>query len=223
MYQIELSYCKKAINKLLITLLLIIILDIILLIILFAGDIIMNDILKDIIIGIISGVIPSIAVTIFIYFKFLKTIPEETEKRINVLLNERLSYETTQHEGTMKALNPDNSQLSLDHRDINKNLSRLNEKITSYETEKKAQYSILDMQGKNIVNSIETLNAFSTLYQETNEKVTQLKALNLHLEEELVKSKKEIQKLEEKNLKLRIENKELSQNRDVRREDFLDL
>lgn len=113
MYRIELTSYKKARKHLLIALLSIILIDIILIAVLLMlnGDIIMNDILKDIIIGIVSGVIPSIAVTIFIYYKFLKSIPEDTEKKINALLNERLSYETTQHEGTMRALNPDNSFL----------------------------------------------------------------------------------------------------------------
>lgn len=123
----------------------------------------------------------------------------------------------------MRALNPDNSQLSLDHRDINRNLIQLNEKINSYETEKKAQYNLLDNNGKNIANSIETLNAFSALYQQTNKKLIMLESLNDRLTKEMEDSKKEIQLLEGKNLKLSMQIKELSQNRDIRRDDSLYL
>lgn len=224
MYQIELNYCKKSRKKLIIALSAIILIDIILIVILICdGGIVVNDVFKDIIISIISGVLPSIAVTIFIYYKYLKKIPEETEAKINQLLNERLNYETTQHGETMRALNPDNSQLSHDHRDINRNLIQLNEKINSYEIEKKAQYNLLDNNGKNIANSIETLNAFSALYQQTNKKLIMLESLNDRLTKELEDSKKEIQLLEEKNLKLSMQIKELSQNRDIRRDDSLYL
>lgn len=224
MYQIELNYCKKSRKKLIIALSAIILIDIILIVILICdGGIVVNDVFKDIIISIISGVLPSIAVTIFIYYKYLKKIPEETEAKINQLLNERLNYETTQHGETIRALNPDNSQLSHDHRDINRNLIQLNEKINSYEIEKKAQYNLLDNNGKNIANSIETLNAFSALYQQTNKKLIMLESLNDRLTKELEDSKKEIQLLEEKNLKLSMQIKELSQNRDIRRDDSLYL
>lgn len=224
MYRIELSYLKKARNKLLISLLFMITIAIILITILvFDGDIIMNDILKDIIISIISGTISSTAISIFIYFKYLKSIPEETEKKINNLLNERLSYETTQHEGTMRALNPDNAHLSLDHREINKNILHLKDKINSYETEKKIQYNLLDSNGRNIANSIETLNTFSSLYQETNKKIIHLESVNDQLSKDLEEAKREIDQLKEKNLELTMKNKELSKNRDSRFNDFLEL
>lgn len=83
MYQIELNYCKKSRKKLIIALSAIILIDIILIVILICdGGIVVNDVFKDIIISIISGVLPSIAVTIFIYYKYLKKSPKKQKQKL---------------------------------------------------------------------------------------------------------------------------------------------
>lgn len=62
------------------------------------------DTFYKIIIGVISGVISSICVTIFIYCKHLKRIPEETKKKLNCLLNNQLNHVTEQHKILMQSV-----------------------------------------------------------------------------------------------------------------------
>ena len=85
----------------------------------------MNEILKEVIISLISGVVSSVLVTIVAYFKFLKRIPEDTTDKINKLLNDRLSYETNNHNCTMNALSPTNGYLSTEHRVIQQELGNI--------------------------------------------------------------------------------------------------
>lgn len=72
----------------------------------------MNDIVLNIGINVISAVITSVLATIFIYYKFLRKIPEMTEKKIDDMLNARLNYETANHNAVLEALNPDNRELN---------------------------------------------------------------------------------------------------------------
>lgn len=85
----------------------------------------------DVLINIGSGILSSIAVTLFIYFKFLKHVPEETEKKINALLNARLGYETTNHNAVMAAVNPSNAYLSQEHTRLSQEHQQLNAGISS--------------------------------------------------------------------------------------------
>lgn len=218
MYQIELNRCKKGRENLFIALLFLTVIDIILIamLMLYQG-VIISEFLKDIIMSIVTGIVPSIFVTIFIYYKYLKKIPDETEKKVNELLNDRLNYETAQHEGTMRALNPDNAQLSIDHRQIlndqrkiNENLLNIAGKMNSYEQDKETQYRLLNGESISVVNIIEKLNLFSELYQKTNKKVYDLEKQNSLLKERLDLSKEKINQLEKKNSELKKEIEELS-------------
>lgn len=82
----------------------------------------MNDIFQEILISLITGAISSLVFTSISYFAFLHKIPEKTYEKIEKLLNDRLGYETTNHNAVMGALNPNNEVLlnlvSKDHREL---------------------------------------------------------------------------------------------------------
>ena len=71
----------------------------------------MNDIFQEILISLITGAISSLVFTSISYFAFLHKIPEKTYEKIEKLLNDRLGYETTNHNAVMGALNPNNEVL----------------------------------------------------------------------------------------------------------------
>lgn len=75
------------------------------------GGFLLNDIFQEILIGLITGAISSLVFTSISYFAFLHKIPEKTYERIEKLLNDRLGYETTNHNAVMGALNPNNEVL----------------------------------------------------------------------------------------------------------------
>ena len=72
------------------------------------GGFLLNDIFQEILIGLITGAISSLVFTSISYFAFLHKIPEKTYEKIEKLLNDRLGYETTNHNDVMGALNPNN-------------------------------------------------------------------------------------------------------------------
>lgn len=86
------------------------------------GGFLLNDIFQEILIGLITGAISSLVFTSISYFAFLHKIPEKTYEKIEKLLNDRLGYETTNHNAVMGALNPNNEVLlnlvSKDHREL---------------------------------------------------------------------------------------------------------
>jgi hypothetical protein len=69
------------------------------------------SILFNIAVNVAVSLISSVLVIVFSYYKFLRRIPETTEKRVNDLLDKRLCHETVNHNAQMQALNPDNAQL----------------------------------------------------------------------------------------------------------------
>ena len=75
------------------------------------GGFLLNDIFQEILISLITGAISSLVFTSISYFAFLHKIPEKTYEKIEKLLNDRLGYETTNHNAVMGALNPNNEVL----------------------------------------------------------------------------------------------------------------
>lgn len=59
------------------------------------------DYFISIIINIACSIGATVLLSVIIYFKFLKHIPEETKTQIDSLLNERLGYETTNHNAVL--------------------------------------------------------------------------------------------------------------------------
>ena len=74
-----------------------------------------SGILWDVVIGIITSLVGTVLTTVAMWFAFLRRIPQKTEEKVNKLLNERLNYETTNHNAVMQALNPNTTYLSGEH------------------------------------------------------------------------------------------------------------
>lgn len=129
-----------------------------------------QEMLIDILINIGCSVVTSISLSIFIYFKFLKKIPDENRKKIDELLNARLGYETSNHNATLHALNPTNEHLSGEHKDILNILHQVKEK----EIAKEGRYQTLSSNKKMVVDSINNLSVFSDILQKVNHENQQL-------------------------------------------------
>lgn len=153
----------------------------------------------DVLINIGSGILSSIAVTLFIYFKFLKRVPEETEKKINALLNARLGYETTNHNAVMAAVNPSNAHLSQEHQQLNAGISSI-DKVISVEIQKRADWqNNLTAEQRTISEHINALSALSdqmkslqTENKELKREITGLRLENQHLSERLQQNRQNI-------------------------------
>lgn len=153
----------------------------------------------DILINIGCSILSSIAVTLFIYFKFLKRVPEETEKKIDKLLNARLGYETTNHNAVMAAVNPDNAQLSQEHTRLSQEHQYLNAGISSIdkaiavEIQKRTDWQDnLTAEQRNISEHINAISALSeqmkslqTENKELKKEIAGLRLENQHLYERL--------------------------------------
>lgn len=142
------------------------------------------NIVINVIINIIITLIVFGFVFIFSYYKFLKNIPQETEKRINELLNTRLNYETENHNACLQALNPDNrflaqehKVLSQDHKEIKECLYNIDKQIYSEQAKKGA------LSGKelDINKTVEQLSAMVDLLADYRKQIAELQAENERL------------------------------------------
>ena len=158
------------------------------------GGFLLNDILQDILISLITGSISSLVITLISYFTFLHKIPEKTYEKIEKLLNDRLGYETTNHNAVMGALNPNNEFLlnlvSKDHRELKTltGVRRRNAEPYRKRAEKAAKENrehILTDAEKEIDKHIESLRAFSDIMVKQQEKIAQLEKENVDLKEQI--------------------------------------
>jgi hypothetical protein len=82
-----------------------------------SDGVIVKETIWNILVSVVAGLVTSVLCSLFSWFffarKWLKNIPENTEKLISNLLNERLNYETGNHNAVLAALNPDNKALSV--------------------------------------------------------------------------------------------------------------
>ena len=140
-------------------------------------------------INVLSSVLVSITLSVFIYFKFLKRIPEENKKKIEELLNARLGYETTNHNAVLQAvtegLNPNNANLrhemSKEHDEIKSNLmylrdlaireegkrSRMNPEQINLDTIVEQISGLID-KNSILTSQVETLKVQNTMLQTQN-------------------------------------------------------
>lgn len=145
----------------------------------------MDELFKEIAISLISGLVSSVIVTVIAYYKFLKRIPEDTQKKIDKLLNDRLSYETSNHNCVMNALSPNNEFLSTEHRAIQTELGSIKENIISIKEKRNVDYSIVDNAGKSILKSIDNLSNFSNAFVFLTQNNQRLEEENKNLAQEL--------------------------------------
>lgn len=153
------------------------------------GGFLLNDILQDILIGLITGAISSLVITLISYFAFLHKIPEKTYEKIEKLLNDRLGYETTNHNAVMGALNPNNEVLlnlvSKDHRELKVLTGETLQHLRMEKAAKENREHILTNAEKEIDKHIESLRAFSDIMVKQQEKIAQLEKENVELKEQI--------------------------------------
>lgn len=149
----------------------------------------LNDIFQEILIGLITGAISSLVFTSISYFAFLHKIPEKTHEKIEKLLNDRLGYETTNHNAVMGALNPNNEVLlnlvSKDHRELKVLTGETLQHLRMEKAAKENREHILTNAEKEIDKHIESLRAFSDIMVKQQERIVHLEKENMELKEQI--------------------------------------
>lgn len=141
----------------------------------------------SLVINVLSSIGASIALTVTVYFKFLRRIPEENERRINQLLNDRLSYESTNHNTEMAALNPNTAQLSKEHDLIRNDVEYIKVEFIKQSSRAEAGYDLMKDSQREVVNVIRRLDAIPRLWEELLTENQQLKTENKNLQAQLAK------------------------------------
>lgn len=162
------------------------------------------DIIVSIITGIFVGVILSSIITtvvlsVVIYFKFLKHIPDETKKQIDTLLNDRLGYETTNHNAVLQKSDSVQNFLSTEHSEIKQSISSANKSISylygEFNTDrelKKLQYEYLKDNDKTIIDAVNKISVLGEALEKTNYENAALKDENEKIVQENIKLKKQL-------------------------------
>lgn len=156
--------------------------------------------MTEILINIGCSIATSAILTVIVYFKFLKHIPEETKKSIDDLLNSRLGYETTNHNANLENTNIAKESLSREHSEIKQNISTVNNNIFTVSKDvirikdeiitdrklKNLQYNYLNENDKTVIESINKIKVLGDSLQKVNYENQLLKAKNekLKLENE---------------------------------------
>ncbi len=175
-----------------------------------------SDYVIDILINIGCSIVTTIALSIFIYFKFLKHIPDENRKQIDKLLNERLGYETTNHNAVMQKGDSVQKSLSDEHAEIreylvtsNDKLSVLSCKLDNEKELKNLQYKCLNDNNKSIIENINKISSLGEALQNVNYENTKLSNENRNLNVELTEKEQEIKSLKAELKVVREENEKL--------------
>lgn len=200
-------------------------------IIIIGEDTMWKDILLNIGVNVITSIAISIGLSIFIYFKYLKRIPDENRKQIDDLLNSRLGYETTNHNSVIVAIKTDTryikNDLSLEHSDIKNLISdnsrtmtdntkfitdsvmgtkqkivEIKSQIEKVEYEKELRYANLHASQKEIVDSIDKLSNLGKALKKVHTDNINLKENNIVLSTKLEKYKEQKEDFEKKHKEL---------------------
>lgn len=163
-----------------------------------------------VLVDLIVGVSSSIALSIFIYYRYLKKIPETTEAKINDLLNQRLGYETTNHNAVLSMLEMKISpntrdlshNLSKEHDDLKRILDALYKQANEDKIIHEAAAKDMTTQQVRISQSVETLAIFEGVMESLVVKNQQLKEENKtiseqykQLEDKLEQTQKQLEQL----------------------------
>ena len=105
-----------------------------------------SGILWDVVIGIITSLVGTVLTTVAMWFAFLRKIPQKTEEKVNKLLNERLNYETTNHNAVMQALNPNTTYLSGEHARLSEEHTHLSGENTRLSDQISLSVAILETE-----------------------------------------------------------------------------
>lgn len=165
---------------------------------LLIGDDKVPEIWINILINIGTSIFFSVGTSLFVYYKFLKRLPEESKNQIEELLNKRLNYETTNHNATLQNSNSNRESLSKEHinllnkiDDMERRLSDIKSTVKDVSSRfdiekaiKEEQYSSLNKNATDIVDSISNLSTFGEAFEKINLENIRLKDENLKLTSE---------------------------------------
>ena len=153
--------------------------------------------IADILINIGCSIITTVVLSVIIYFKFLKHIPDETKKQIDTLLNDRLGYETTNHNAVLQKSDSVQNFLSTEHSEIKQSISSANKSISylygEFNTDrelKRLQYEYLKDNDKAVIDAVNKISVLGEALEKTNYE-------NLALKAEVEELKQENKKLKE--------------------------
>ncbi|MGO5077329.1 hypothetical protein ACTQ3J_05810 [Oscillospiraceae bacterium LCP25S3_E3] len=153
----------------------------------------------DILINIGCSIITTVVLSVVIYFKFLKHIPDETKKQIDTLLNDRLGYEATNHNAVLQKSDSVQNFLSTEHSEIKQSISSANKSISylygEFNTDrelKRLQYEYLKDNDKAIIDAVNKISVLGEALEKTNYENTALKAENEKVVQENVKLKEQL-------------------------------
>lgn len=132
--------------------------------------------LENVLVNIGCTIAVSIVLNVFIYYRHLKRIPEDTHKAINNLLDARLGYETSNHNAVLNALNPDNRHLSTEHEKIREKIETANSFLSVRDAEEKLRSELLSKNQKLIEDSVKNLASISDEMKKVNHANIELKA-----------------------------------------------
>ena len=135
----------------------------------------------ELLISFAVSVAGSVGMSIFIYYKYLKKIPETTKENITGLLDARLGYEAKHHNAIIAKLDlelttivskldyelrPNNRGLSEEHTRMQAVLEKLHEKAIAEKTLRDNAGRYMDNKQSLIENAVTTLSTFSGVMQE---------------------------------------------------------
>lgn len=159
----------------------------------------LNVTIFDILVNVGCSIAATIVLSVIIYFKFLKHIPDETKKQIDNLLNDRLGYETTNHNAVLQKSDSMQNFLSTEHSEIKQNINSAKENISLLYCEfnaekelKKLQYEYLKDNEKNIIDNINKISALGESLEKVNYENLNLKVENSELKQENNRLKKQL-------------------------------
>lgn len=172
------------------------------------------DLLTDILINVGCSIATSVVLSVIVYFKFLKNIPEQTKQSIDDLLNARLGYETTNHNSNIENTNAAKESLSREHSEIRQNITTVNKNIFTVSKDvirikdeiktdrklKDLQYNCLKDNDKTVIDSINKINVLGESLQKVN------------YENQILKAENEKLKLENEQLNLALSIKQTQTN-----------
>ncbi len=182
--------------------------------------IILDTNLANILINIGCSIAATVLMSVIVYFKFLKHIPDETKKQIDNLLNERLVYETTNHNAVIqksddvrKSLSDEHAELRHNVISVTKELTSLSGKFDNYKEIKRLQYEYLNYNDKSIIENINNISSLGEVLKRVNYE-------NVELKKQYETVQKELEKLAQENAALK---EQLSQYRDLYQNDGFNL
>ena len=164
-----------------------------------------DSVIGNVLINLVSSAVTSVIATVIMYFAFLKKIPERTRDEIDQLLNDRLNYETTNHNTVMTTLNSNSQHATLEHKDLSKEHTEIKMSIRDTADILREDRAVREegakhMTGsqKEIQNHVDGIQALADVMGKQQVEITQLKR-------KLAQTKIQCQELKIQNRELREE------------------